>query len=395
MIKNLLSHNKKGMASLYVVIFVTILFGVITLSFIRIILSESIQSSNDDLSQSAYDSALAGVEDAKILVNKFYQCRSKTSSDSECTRLFGGVGTNARYNEIFGGYCDEFKLKKKLYGDADSEVKIEESSSNNSDQAYTCVIMKNIVPDYRSTLTSDTRTRVIPLGINSGQLGNVNRIRIAWYSEINGSANSFRLNQDNKLHVLSEATTPPTITATLLKTPGNFKIDDFNNSTSKDYSTMVLLPRAGSDRTTISKNELDQAGDSSSTNLPFEIHCGAGEFACQVDLIEPGLYQNGNAMLVLTMPYGDTITDFAVTLYDRNNNPIDFENVQISVDSTGRANQLYRRVETRLDPADIFFPYPEYEVELTGSDEESLRKNFWITANCWTEGGSCNNNGEM
>ena len=73
------SSTKKGAASLYVVIFATILFGVITLSFIRIILSESNQSSNDDLSQSAYDSALAGVEDAKIAVNRYYQCPSNVA----------------------------------------------------------------------------------------------------------------------------------------------------------------------------------------------------------------------------------------------------------------------------------------------------------------------------
>ena len=57
---------------------------------------------------------------------------------------------------------------------------------------------------------------------------------------------------------------------------------------------------------------------------------------------------------------------------------IEFENVQISVDSTGRANQLVRRIETRLDPADIFFPYPQYEVELSGDDNNSLRKNFGL-----------------
>ena len=70
-------ETKKGMASLYVVLFATILFGVITLSFVRIIISEVIQSSNDDLSQSAYDSALVGVEDAKIAVNRYYQCLSR------------------------------------------------------------------------------------------------------------------------------------------------------------------------------------------------------------------------------------------------------------------------------------------------------------------------------
>ena len=63
-------ESKKGVASLYAVVFATILFGVITLSFVRIILSEARQSDDDELSQSAYDSALAGVEDAKRAVNK-------------------------------------------------------------------------------------------------------------------------------------------------------------------------------------------------------------------------------------------------------------------------------------------------------------------------------------
>lgn len=100
-------------------------------------------------------------------------------------------------------------------------------------------------------------------------------------------------------------------------------------------------------------------------------------------------------MLVVSLPYGDIVTDFAVTLKDAEGNIIPFENVQVSVDSTGRANQLLRRVETRLDPADIFFPYPQYEVELSGTDEESLLKYYWITANCWTDKGTCANNGRL
>ena len=62
--RSCLKSERQGVASLYVVVFATILFGVITLSFTRIILSEVEQSSDDDLSQSAYDAALAGVEDA-------------------------------------------------------------------------------------------------------------------------------------------------------------------------------------------------------------------------------------------------------------------------------------------------------------------------------------------
>ena len=54
---------KKGATSIYVVVLGTLLFSVITVSFIRIIINEVTKTTNDELAQSAYDSALAGVED--------------------------------------------------------------------------------------------------------------------------------------------------------------------------------------------------------------------------------------------------------------------------------------------------------------------------------------------
>lgn len=399
----LYSSTKKGAASLYVVIFATILFGVITLSFIRIILSESSQTSNDDLSQSAYDSALAGVEDSKIAVNRYYQCLSN-----------GGNPTSCGFDTLFGGDCDDFKLKGYLGYDYDGEVLIQESNtsatsnSNNSDQAYTCVILSNVVADYRSTLTSDTRTRVVPLGIGATELSKVKTVEFRWYSEINGT--EFKnLNHNGTLAEANQATTPPTISLTLLKTPANFNLNDFNNSTSVNYSTMILLPSDENDGqavNSLSQNAINLAGNSDKStsgipdaNNPYRIKCTHSEFACSLTLgtsTSPLSFDaGGNAMLIVSLPYGDTVTDFAVTLRDGNGDIIPFENVQISVDSTGRANQLLRRVESRLDPADIFFPYPQYEVELSGTDDESLLKYYWITANCWTDLGTCPNNGRL
>lgn len=413
--------TKKGVTSLYVVIFTTILFGVITLSFIRIIVSESSQTSNDDLSQSAYDSALAGVEDAKIAVNKYYECLSNPSS-SECT------GKTDPKN-LFEGNCDSeggtFKLKKFLYGsDQPGEVLIEETDSagNATDQAYTCVILRNTVPDYRATLTSDTQTRVVPIGIRtdgseqgitSSNLDEVKSIQFSWYSELNGT--EFKnLDNDGKFKNKTNSTTPPTISLTLLYTNPTFTIGEFNNSTNTNYSTLILLPSNSAPETANGVNNITAAQISAAANSdagmnnPFLVHCTHNEFACTVNL-ETNFPAGGNAMLVVTMPYGDTITDFAVTLKKADGSSIDFENVQISVDSTGRANQLVRRVETRLDPADLFFPYPGYEVTLTGGPGETLSKNFWITANCWnskTKGAStpdniqgdvqpCPNNGSL
>lgn len=392
---------KKGVASLYVVIFTTILFGVITLSFIRIILSESVQSNKDDLSQSAYDSALAGVEDAKIAVNKYYNCLTNPSG-SDCAKYTAG--------NLFGGNCESFNLKNKILGITEAEVKIQESTAsgldyeNNTDQAYTCVIINNVVPDYRSTLTSDTRTRVIPLGISGGELDKIKRIEFRWYSEINGTTFSELYPasdpRTDNLAKKSDTSVPPVVSVTLLRTGSSINLDNYNTAETPDYSTMILRPVESGGRTTLSRTDIEEASRADVDNHLFKINCSHGEFACTVNLgngSDALFSADGNAFLIVSLPYGETITDFVVTLYEDAgvDKSIDFENVQISVDSTGRANQLLRRVETRLDPSDSFFPYPDYELTLSGNTDDSFLKNFWITNNCWTENGSCPNNGSL
>ncbi|MDO5481354.1 MAG: hypothetical protein Q4F60_03360, partial [Candidatus Saccharibacteria bacterium] len=66
--------TRVGAASFYVVVFTTTLFTVITMSFIRLMVYETTRTINNDLSNSAYDSALAGVEDAKIALLKYQSC---------------------------------------------------------------------------------------------------------------------------------------------------------------------------------------------------------------------------------------------------------------------------------------------------------------------------------
>ena len=57
---------KKGAASFYIVAISTLILVIIAASFAAVIISELTRTSNDDLAQSAYDAALAGVEDAKL-----------------------------------------------------------------------------------------------------------------------------------------------------------------------------------------------------------------------------------------------------------------------------------------------------------------------------------------
>ncbi len=421
--------ERQGVASLYVVIFATILFGVITLSFTRIILSEVEQSSDDDLSQSAYDAALAGVEDAKVAVNRYFNCLNTRGSADACSEF--NVFTSDTNCE------DGFPLGQILHS-VDGEVKIQESHGGASvdtaaDQAYTCVIISDVTQDYRGVLTSDTRTRVVPIGVNATGSSNsfdrpVAKVRFSWYSELNqgtnNNSNNFKhLDHGGKFATSDNKTVPPTVQLNFIKTGSSISLSEFrteNNTQNTIDSTMVFIPATStsngngvSEGNNDGKNPLriimgdvaiksngnaaNGVDGASNTHSPYTLKCSSQqEFACVVDLDVSSILSNGdNAFLVVSLPYGDSLTDFSVALLDSTGTPINFRGVQVNVDSTGRTNQLLRRVETRLDPADLYFPYPQFALETTDDDEDSIRKNFWITSNCWTEKGYCDNNGEL
>ncbi len=415
--------TKSGVASFYVVIFATILFGVVTLSFMRIILSEAGQSSDDDLSRSAYDSAVAGVEDAKTAINRYYTCLSETGGS-------GDACNDLARQKIFKPDCDGgIGLATYLYGDSynqnntdgklnPDEVLVQEAnagtsgSDNASDQAYTCVTISDRVPDYRGTLTPDTRTRMIPININTGsdsEIDKVNTISFSWYSRLNQGDGNNNYYTDTKLPPASnDAVDAPAVSLTLLRVGANMRMDEFRTANNdENYSTVVLLPSLSRGITSLNQSDLKTAGNVNidpKKNSPFLVQCDKlREYACQVKLDGLSFNAGDNVFIVASLPYGNTTTDFMVTMSAQDGTHKDFTGVQISVDSTGRTNQLVRRVESRLDPIDLFFPYPQYEVELSSDDEDSLSKNFWITANCWfsqpqfNDGLAqvCNNNGEI
>lgn len=384
--------TKRGVASLYIVIFATILFGVVTLSFMRIILSEAGQSSDDDLSRSAYDSAMAGVEDAKTAVNQYYECLNSGGSYNGCSKD----------GALFQTDCDDsIGLARFLYGYIDGEVKIQQNgvgneANNNSDQAYTCVIISDTVPDYRGILTSDTRTKVIPLGVydgtNSTTLNVVKKIAFRWFSTLNAGEID-----DTKLQLIGNGKTlhprdgnqtiPPTMQLSIIRVPANVDVNTFHTANNgADYATMLLLPASVGNYTEIAYDKLVQAGNvNQGQHEPIAVKCTTQQdFACSVELTGLNFNATDSVFLVVSLPYGDTVTDFSATMYRADGTNIDLKGVQVSVDSTGRTNDLVRRVETRLDPADLFFPYPQYEVTLDGGNDSEFWKKFWVTANCWT-----------
>lgn len=412
---------KRGATSIYVVVISTLLFSVITVSFVRIIINEINRTTSDELAQSAYDSALAGVEDAKTALKKYYECSSSTTD--ECNRIKSRIEEGFRTvdlnpDEQGYGYCDAVS---QALGHDEGEVIIQEKSSSSSDnennlvQAYTCVIIDDTLADYRSTLNSANSIRVIPL--KTEDVAAIKGLRISWYTEDDGTAfSNLNYSNQNSFNKLSEGTpVPPTLSAQIIQTANNYTLDSFDNSDSNgntNRGTVILVPTKNdaNAKTHIDASILADSNNHdlsrTTTNQPQKIACQENEFACSVSVSLPepiGGARNGDTFfLVLSLPYGQPTTTFSVQLCkdsggtcEGENTIAEFKGAQISVDSTGRANDMYSRVEARIEFSDVFFPYPEFAIQAIGSGDDAIKKNFYVTENCIKSNGeSCVDTGD-
>lgn len=411
---------KSGAASLYIVIFTTVLLGIITVSFIRIMFSESSQTANNDLSQSAYDAALAGVEDAKLSLLKYHDCLSqgyhgKKDSTTPCEKIIYEMSQGIKVKS-----CDTVaKVIGRTIDPKDQSVVIQETQDNNTkgsakdmQQAYTCIKIDEELPDYRSTVTSESRTRIIP--VRSAD-SNLNYINFKWFSANNKSGKSLSyMNGTLESNDPGNPKLPPAILLRLFQTDQTFRLHELDASSysGTDQGSILLYP-SNSGTNLIPLNSpvgFLKSNNKARSNDKAHIGCRSSvaddEFFCEVKIALPKPYNGGSRnpgslFFVVSLPYGQPATDFSLSLCSdstcKQETSPKFTGVQALIDSTGRANDLYRRVEARVELVDIYYPYPEFSLQIqNGDDEESIKKNFWITRNCWnSDNGNitpCNNN---
>lgn len=426
---------KKGVTSIYVVVFTTLLLSIITVSFIGLVISEVYQTTESKLAQSAYDSALAGIEDAKIAIIEYNNCLNDSDNPIivhqavDCDRIkdyMENLSDNCNLVAWVLGRLDGPANSSDLSGAITGDVLIKETSggteaSNETSQAYTCVKIQNTLPDYRSTLSYDTPIRIIPLKSNETYTG----VRISWYSDQYGTEylyNNVVSNNVsfNTLNAGSKAAVPPTLSAQLIQTDSSFALSDLNgtygSSTNTDAGTVFLVPRdRGSNglanHLTASAGFL-AGGNKSTQNSGHLVNCKkqsgeteTNEFACSISLALPTPIQNtadpddstqrsvDSTFLVLTLPYGQPDTDFSIELckdsdgdcVDTNPNGAiaNFVNVQTRIDSTGRANDIFSRVDARVELADVYFPFIPYAAQINNPSGVAIDKDFWVTkTNC-------------
>ena len=369
-------NREHGAVSLFVVIFAALLMTILTVSFIQLMLRDQQQATTSDLSQSAYDSALAGVEDAKRLLILDQECRSGAAPANVVCNKVSQALTPVSGNETA---CDTLSAAD-LVGETNGEVKVQTTTGDAQlDQAYTCVKIATDTDNYKGEVTAGQST-VVPLR----GVGEYDTVELSWFSREDVSNPN---TPQAVVPVGTNVTLPPTgqwnqntpalLRAQMIQTGANFSLDQFNDAqdAKSNANTLFLYPKnAGA-------NTLDFFSDTrrSPLNTPRPVVCqenlATNEYACTVRLRMPapidGNTVNRNAYLHLGALYNNS--HFQIRLL-RGADPVRFDNVQPVVDSTGRANDAFRRVQARVQLSSDY-TYPQAVIDLEGD----LCKNFTIT----------------
>ena len=98
------THKQRGAASLFAVIFATLLLTVLTVGFIKLMILDQQQATNNNLSQGAYDAALAGVEDAKRVVRA---AQTGNTAATQALVNFGDTCNVIRRSGVVNGASDK------------------------------------------------------------------------------------------------------------------------------------------------------------------------------------------------------------------------------------------------------------------------------------------------
>lgn len=383
-------ESQQGFVSLFTVVFFMILISVITIGFLRIMTIEQQQALDNDLTASALAAAESGIEDAKRVILKYFSMPSGAQKVA-----LGAALTSTACNALLNDPTAN-GLGVSGTGSVNGQ-----SSLN---QYYTCLSVNLISPNYISSSTAG-KSDYIPLHTENNVA--FDQVKISWdlisanvgtdgdgrpsnyasstlFPKVTGDAQSW-----------STKNYPAFIRAELYGYPnGTFTR---TNMTDRMRSAFLVPSLVGTtENTPIAMDvadplphQFDQAKSAVQAiqckNTPATVPVGT--YACSATLALPSdptlRGNNNNYYLRLTPLYGST--HYEVELKDSSTgNTINFSGVQPIVDVTGRASDVFRRIQARVRigaTADL----PEFSAETAGD----ICKNMEVSDGSYFQPNSC------
>lgn len=371
---------QRGAVSLFIVIFAALLIITIVTAFVRIMVQDQQQATASDLAKSAMDSAQAGVEDSKRALVEYYKknCPEQLV-DSRCVELRTALLDNVDANG-WTSFCDTTR-RAGVATVVDGEVKVETDAKDAAlDQAYTCVKVQMNPENYIGTSTSQL------VQLKAKDNAPFDKVKIEWYEQQDdeplelddGTAQNYEL-----LDVWPPKR-PQVLRLQLLQYGADFALDDFDGNY-QNNSSLFLLPTSIPGLTTgaFASDLRKSKGSQSTQKVGCTPQPAVGDYGCEItiDLPQIGTPAGNtprNAYLKVDQLYASGNKKFSITLLstqpDGSAVSVRFSDVQVAVDSTGRANEMFKRIQSRVDIGGGV-PTPDAAVDVT----RSFCKEFLVT----------------
>jgi len=325
--------GQQGFVSILTVLFFMTLISVVTVSFTRFMVQERQQELEDELTKSAYNAALAGIEDAK---QAMAYCSGIGASDPACdanlyTTACPGFNTSPYFKNAIG-----------IPQSSNGRTSITGENVTTAAQGYSCVILTKNTTSIEGSLD--------PLSASGAMfelrtIQPYQKVRIYWEPKtgVNGLAANF--NTGNPRLSDWQGSWPAVLRTTLFSVPttASFNLSQIDASQTSSFIYPIAPVGSGSATT------MNVAAIAARTYAQCDITSNTSTYRCYVD-IDYGSMQSDRRYIVMNALY--KATDYQIVAYNgptpTDVSKVSFNAVQPSIDSTGYTSGVSRRVVVRV-----------------------------------------------
>lgn len=352
--------NESGLVSILTVILFTIFISIMVVGFIKIMTDEQRQTTDNDLSASALSAAQSGVEDAKRIIS---YCSESSNQGVPCDNMLNSANSPNECSVFTSGPSQGiFNSAKISYDSTNTRVLVGDESFQ---QSYTCLTIDSKPRTVQKPLVAGKST-VIPLSMDA-----LTDLDITW-SDDSGSYGTrpVQLNNFTPTTGWTDSTgtnpRPPVLRAQIIPySPGSVDL----NASESASDTFFFVSTSSGTSTSIARS-------SDTRGTPGNVRTGGAPivytscttpasqgYSCTMKITGFTASPSEHYYLRLSLLYGSRAD---ITISGQNSGtPVTFDGTQYVIDVTGRANDVFRRVSTRVSPA-VYAAFPEYAVESSG-----------------------------
>ncbi len=310
-----LHRDESGLVSIIVTMIIMIVLSITVIGFAQISRREQRQTLDRQLSTGAYYAAESGINDAIKLI----QAGTLTSDITDCND-----GT--------------FSATRSLGGPT----------------SYSCLLVSQSPTSLEYGAVSTDKSQIVNLNSSSSP---IKKVTVSWQDK-NGTASNFNTGYPNfpkasdwtwDMGVVEVSLTP-------VGAPTDFSRSNLINNTLVAY----LYPSDNNDGT----NDITLASGPSAQGTIKEVKCNGGGTPkkCTANLTLP----TASSKFIMRVKAIYKTAATTISAQDASNNQLKLVGAQAVIDSTGKANDVLRRVQVRV-PLGKEYNYPEYVLDSADS----------------------------